>query len=99
MNRNARRRDGQDFAKASPKVRGAVLDAVIALPAPGAGQGPPPTFYAKVRKLTIGAYYTTEAGFADIGYIGNQAQNDYPGASPAVKAALEKAYEVLGLGR
>lgn len=52
---------------------------------------------ARIRRLTIGAYYTTEAGFRDIGYIGNVAMESYPGPSSEVLAALDRAYMKLGL--
>jgi hypothetical protein len=90
----ARRAGGRRFAAASAQTRLAVLASLLK---PTDKDAPPAGFYAKVRKLTIGAYYTTEAGFADIGYIGNQALNGYPGASPAVKAHLDRAYAALRL--
>lgn len=54
-------------------------------------------FWKKFRKLTIGAYYTTDAGFKDIGYIGNVSRTSDPGPSPEVKAALEREFQKLGL--
>jgi hypothetical protein len=57
----------------------------------------PSPFFKKFRRLTIGAYYTTEAGFKDIGYIGNVARPSDPGPSEAVKAHLEQAFAKLGL--
>jgi hypothetical protein len=54
-------------------------------------------FWKKFRKLTIGAYYTTDAGFKDIGYIGNVSRTSDPGPSPEVKAALERDFQKLGL--
>ena len=54
-------------------------------------------FFKRFRALTIGAYYTTEAGFKDIGYIGNVARGSDPGPSDAVKAALEVQLKKLGL--
>jgi hypothetical protein len=57
----------------------------------------PQTFFRRFRALTIGAYYTTEAGFADIGYIGNVAMASYPGPSDAVKAVLDRELRKLGL--
>ena len=47
--------------------------------------------------LTIGAYYTTEAGFKDIGYIGNVARTRDEGPSAEVKAHLERELAKLGL--
>ncbi|HVI33467.1 gluconate 2-dehydrogenase subunit 3 family protein [Phenylobacterium sp.] len=55
------------------------------------------TFFKRFRALTVGAYYTTEAGFRDIGYIGNQARATDPGPSAEVKLALEERLKALGL--
>ncbi|HZZ32001.1 MAG TPA: gluconate 2-dehydrogenase subunit 3 family protein [Phenylobacterium sp.] len=54
-------------------------------------------FWKKFRHLTIGAYYTTEAGFKDIGYIGNVARPSDPGPSAEVRAHLDAAFQKLGL--
>jgi len=54
-------------------------------------------FFKRFRALTIGAYYTTEAGFKDIGYIGNVARASDPGPSEEVKAVLERELQKLGL--
>jgi hypothetical protein len=54
-------------------------------------------FFKRFRALTIGAYYTTEAGFKDIGYIGNVPRTVDPGPSPEVMAALEAQLKKLGL--
>jgi hypothetical protein len=54
-------------------------------------------FFKRFRHLTIGAYYTTEEGFKDIGYIGNIAREVDEGPSDAVKAALEIQLKKLGL--
>lgn len=54
-------------------------------------------FFKRFRALVVGAYYTTEAGFKDIGYIGNVARAADPGPSEAVKAAIEAQLKKLGL--
>jgi hypothetical protein len=54
-------------------------------------------FFKRFRALTVGAYYTTDAGFKDIGYIGNVARQFDPGPSAEVKAALEAQLAKLGL--
>jgi len=54
-------------------------------------------FFKRFRALTIGAYYTTEAGFKDIGYIGNVSRASDPGPSDAVRAALDIQLRKLGL--
>ena len=57
----------------------------------------PHAFFRRFRALTIGAYYTTPAGFKDIGYIGNVARSADPGPSPAVVAELETRLKQMGL--
>lgn len=52
-------------------------------------------FYRRFRLLTAGAYYTTEAGFKDIGYLGNVALQSYPGVSDEVKAILDQRLKAL----
>ncbi|WP_309088415.1 gluconate 2-dehydrogenase subunit 3 family protein [Phenylobacterium sp.] len=54
-------------------------------------------FFKRVRALTVGAYYTTEAGFKDIGYIGNEVRSSDPGPSAEVKAVLAERLKALGL--
>lgn len=54
-------------------------------------------FFKRFRALTIGAYYTTEEGFKDIGYIGNVAREADEGPSAEVKAVLERELTKLGL--
>ena len=58
---------------------------------------PGQAFFKRFRALTIGAYYTTEEGFKDIGYIGNVARPSDPGPSAEVKAVLEREFQKLGL--
>lgn len=55
------------------------------------------SFFKRFRALTIGAYYTTEEGFKDIGYIGNIAREADEGPSAEVKAALDVRLAKLGL--
>jgi hypothetical protein len=54
-------------------------------------------FFKRFRELVIGAYYTTEAGFKDIGYIGNVSRDRDPGPSAEVVAHLERELQKLGL--
>lgn len=54
-------------------------------------------FFKRFRALTIGAYYTTEEGFKDIGYIGNIAREADEGPSAEVRAALDAQLSKLGL--
>ena len=77
---------GPGFMKSDAARRTATLSAL-----PGSA------FFKRFRALTIGAYYTTEAGFRDIGYIGNVARAADPGPSNDVKAVIERELIKLGL--
>jgi hypothetical protein len=83
---------GAKVLKASAADRAAALAAL-----PKATDAATQAFWKKVRHLTIGAYYTTEAGFKDIGYIGNVPRTSDPGPSDEVKAHLDRAFQQLGL--
>ncbi|HEY2754015.1 gluconate 2-dehydrogenase subunit 3 family protein [Phenylobacterium sp.] len=78
--------------KAGAAARGAALAAL-----PNSADPASAAFFKRFRYLTIGAYYTTEAGFKDIGYIGNVARAADPGPSVEVRAALERELQKLGL--
>ena len=88
MDDRARAAGAPGFAGGSPAVQASMLDAL-----PGAD----PKFFARIRALVIGGYYTTETGFKDIGYIGNQALDSYPGPSREVMRAIDAACVRLGL--
>lgn len=77
---------GPSLLKAGAPARAAKLGALAGTP-----------FFKRFRALTVGAYYTTEAGFKDLGYIGNVTRASDPGPSDEVKAALERELKKLGL--
>lgn len=77
---------GPGLLKADAPARAAKLSALAGTP-----------FFKRFRALTVGAYYTTEAGFKDLGYIGNVTRASDPGPSDEVKAALERELKKLGL--
>jgi hypothetical protein len=83
---------GAKVLKASASDRAAALAAL-----PASTDPTTMAFWKKFRGLTIGAYYTTEAGFKDIGYIGNVARTVDPGPSAEAKAHVQSALAKLGL--
>ena len=87
----AKRRHGATFQSATPAQRAAIL---AALPT---AQGPDGLFFKRLRALVVGAYYTTPAGFKDLGYIGNVPRAVDPGPSAEVKAHLDRELQKLGL--
>lgn len=91
MDFQAKRRGGAASFAAAPKDIQAAILADLAKGAAPAG------FYKRLRQLVVAAYYTTDAGFADIGYIGNVALAAFPAPTAEVTARLEQAYQQLGL--
>jgi hypothetical protein len=88
---------GLDWLSAQPLAgRDALLRALAAKPASPA-MARPHAFFRRFRALTSGAYYTTQPGFKDVGYIGNVPLKSYPGPSDAVKAVLDARLKQLGL--
>jgi hypothetical protein len=81
-----------DVVRGDEAKRSAALAAL-----PGAADEETRAFFRRFRALTIGAYYTTEAGFKDIGYIGNEVRTSDPGPSDEVKAVIEQRLKALGL--
>jgi hypothetical protein len=88
----AKRRFGVDFLKATSAQRTEILRDLQAATA-GAGHA----FFKRFRWMVVGAYYTTPAGFKDIGYIGNVPRASDPGPSEEVKAHLARELKKLGL--
>jgi hypothetical protein len=83
---------GAKLNKASAAERATALAALAASNDPNTKK-----FWKKFRHLVIGAYYTTDAGFKDIGYIGNVSRTSDPGPSAEVKAVLDAQFKKLGL--
>ena len=55
-------------------------------------------FFERFRFLAVGAFYTTEAGMTDIGYIGNvPISGEYPGPSAEAMTHLAGVLDELGL--
>ncbi len=79
-------------------VRGDAARRTAALKAlPASADEATRAFFKRFRALTVGAYYTTEAGFRDVGYIGNEVRTSDPGPSAEVTAVLEERLKALGL--
>jgi hypothetical protein len=94
MNAAAVKAGAAQFSAAPPSVQETIL---TQLSGSAETVDAPAGFYRKVRKLVIGGYYTTAEGFKDIGYIGNVPLAAFPEPSAEVQAALDRAFETLGL--
>jgi hypothetical protein len=94
IEREARKRHGRSYAKLDEASRAAILsDAAKADPK---GRD----FLNKMKFLTTGAYYTSEPGVEELGYIGNTPiEGDYPGPTKEALAHLDKVLASLNLKR
>ena len=95
LEQQSRTRFSSTFASASDQQATELLDSIVE---PGEVEEELVAFFDRFRFLAVGAYYTTEAGIEDIGYIGNvPIGGDYPGPSDEAMAHLAGVLEQLGL--
>ncbi len=92
------RQNGVVFAKADPGKQTAILDAIAFKANVKPGLEKPAAFFARIRALTLGAFYTTREGWEDIGYQGNTpGTGDYAGPTPEALAHIKGVIEGMGL--
>lgn len=88
---------GTGFAAASAERQSAIVGRI----APGPASPELETqaeFFRRFRYLAAGAFYTTEPGMRDVGYVGNVAiAGSYPGPNEEALAHLAGVLERLGL--
>lgn len=97
LEQQSRDRFGAAFADAGEAQQSALVDA-IAYPEKAATLEEPAEFFRRFRYLAVGAFYTTEAGMKDAGYIGNvPVAGPYPGPSDEAMAHLGGVLKQLGL--
>jgi hypothetical protein len=86
------------FASTSPDAQKAILDRIAFKDRVEPGLEKPAQFFGRMRALTMGAYYTTQEGWKDIGYMGNSPiTGDYPGPTPEALAHIKGVIEGMGL--
>ena len=90
----ARARHGKAYPDLAETDRAAILADAPKADARGKA------FLDKMKFLTAGAYYTSEAGVAELGYVGNvPIEGDYPGPTPEAYAHLDRLLASLNLKR
>jgi len=91
-------RSSQPFHRAPREFQVELFDRLIEQQKAGESKSEMATFLPRLRYIAIGAYYTTEAGIADLGHIGNQPMaGDYPGPTPQALEHVQQALRRLGL--
>jgi hypothetical protein len=91
-------RFGKSFAQASDTERSAIFDSIAFRARVQLGYERPAFFFARLRGLLMGGYYSLPEGMADIGYVGNTPMaGNYPGPTPEAMAHLDAALIKLGI--
>ena len=81
---------GKDFAAAAPAQQKELLDR-IAWPEKAAPEDRRwAAFFNRFRDLTVSGFFSSQAGVADLPYLGNKAVAEWKGCDPAVWAIIEK---------
>ena len=90
------RRFGKPFIDAADTERRAICDDIAFADRVKPGFEKPASFFAILRKLTLRAYYSTEEGWAQLGYMGNRpSEGAYPGPTPEAMAHIQKVIATL----
>ena len=90
LDQESTRKFGKNFALAAPAEQKQLLDR-IAWPEKAAAEDHHwVVFFNRFRDLTVAGFFSSEAGVADLPYLGNKAVGEWKGCDPAVWAIIEK---------
>jgi hypothetical protein len=90
-------RFGHAFAAASDSERRAVFDSVAFKQKVQPGYQRPAFFFARLRGLMLGGFFSRPEGMKDIGYLGNTPSIDFAGPSAQALAHLHAALARLDI--
>jgi len=91
-------RNGVGFTQADASAQKKILDDIAFKDKVKVGLEKPAEFFGRMRSLTLGAYYTTSEGWAEIGYMGNTpGTGDYAGPTPEALTHIKGVIEGMGL--
>lgn len=90
-------RFGHGFAAASDSERRAIFDRIAFKNKVASGYGRPAAFFARLRGLMLGGFFSRPEGLKDIGYIGNTPSTTYDGPTEAALAHLNAALAKLDI--
>ncbi|HET7083181.1 MAG TPA: gluconate 2-dehydrogenase subunit 3 family protein [Rhizomicrobium sp.] len=86
------------FAQASDAERRSIFDSIAFRAKVKPGYERPAFFFARLRGLVLGGFYSLPEGMKDIGYIGNAPMTGaYPGPTPEALAHLNAALAKLDI--
>lgn len=91
-------RSAKPFHQAPRELQVELFEQLVEQQQAGESKSEVAAFLPRLRYIAVGAYYTTEAGIADLGHIGNQPMaGDYPGPTPQALEHLQQVLRRLGL--
>jgi len=91
-------RFGHGFAAASDGERRAIFDSIAFRAKVQPGYGRPAIFFARLRGLMLGGFFSRPEGMKDLGYIGNAPMTGaYPGPTPEALEHLHTALAKLDI--
>lgn len=98
LDQESKARNGAAFARAEASAQKLILDDIAFKERVKPGFEKPAEFFGRMRSLTLGAFYTTPEGWADIGYKGNApGTGDYAGPTAEALAHIKGVIEGMGL--
>lgn len=84
-------REAPDFVSATPAQQTALLDLIAFRRHLTPELAPGIEFFTWVRRMTVDAFYTSEIGIKDIGFMGNSPMSSYPEPTDAIAYALKRS--------
>lgn len=98
LDAESRRRHGLDFTRASDAQRRGIFDAIAFKGRIAPDYAKPAQFFARLRALVLGGFYSLPEGMADIGYVGNKPiAGDYPGPTAEALTHLNAGLARVGI--
>jgi gluconate 2-dehydrogenase gamma chain len=84
-------RGAADFLSAGPAAQTGLLDLIAFRRNETPELAPGIEFFGWARRMTVDAFYTSEIGIRDIGYLGNAPMATYPEPTDAIAYALKRS--------
>jgi gluconate 2-dehydrogenase gamma chain len=90
LDQESNRLFGKDFSAAAPAQQKQLLDRIAWPDRAAAEDHRWVAFFNRFRDLTVSGFFSSEAGVADLPYLGNKVVGEWKGCDPAVWAIIEK---------
>lgn len=89
LDRESNRLFEKNFADAAPAQQKQILDRVAYPKKAAKADEPWVFFFSEFRSLTVGGFFSSKAGVADLPYLGNTAVAEWKGCDPEIWSIIE----------